>query len=100
MTMKMLLAIYSEEIDDDVMTRLTEAGLVCYTKWTDVLGRGKSSGPRLDNKFWPGVNNVAMFVLPDETVPRALEILKDIRKENLGHEGMKAFVLNVEQKIE
>jgi hypothetical protein len=41
-----------------------------------------------------------MFVVPDEIIPKALAVLKEIRQKNLGHEGMKAFVLNVEQKIE
>jgi len=98
--MKMLLAIFSEEIDDDVMTSLAAIGIHCFTEWTGVLGKGQHSGPRFDNKYWPGVNNVAMFVVPDETIPKALAVLKEIRQKNLGHEGMKAFVLNVEQKLE
>jgi len=97
--MKMLLAVYSEEIDDELMESLGHVGVECFTKWTRVLGRGKNNGPRLDNRYWPGINNVAMFVLPDEIIPKAMAVIKRLRQENLGHEGMKAFVLNVEEKI-
>jgi nitrogen regulatory protein PII len=97
--MKMLLVIYSEALDEDVITALEAIGVECFTRWTNVHGRGKKAGPRMDTAVWPGGNSVSMFVLPDDMARKAMDVIRGIRAK-AGAEGVsaKAFLLNVEDK--
>ncbi|MFA5362170.1 MAG: PG0541 family transporter-associated protein [Candidatus Omnitrophota bacterium] len=97
--MKMVMIVYNEAIDDEVMGALTASGIENFTKWQRVLGQGKISGPHLDSSVWPGVNNVCMTVVEDGKVKPLLEQVKGLRK-HLGKEGVKAFVLPVEEVAE
>ncbi len=94
--MKMVMVVYNEAIDDEVMDGLQTCCIDSFTKWQRVLGRGKTSGPHLDSNIWPGANNVCMAVVEDHKVPLLLTQVKNLRKA-LGKEGIKAFVLPVEE---
>lgn len=96
--MKLIMAVYNVALDADVMDALEGIGVYCFTKWPRVLGRGKKTGPRLDTHIWPGANAVSMFVLEDELAKKAMETIKGLR-EKMGHEGVKAFLLNIEDKL-
>lgn len=93
--MKMVMVIYNEAIDEEVMNALTSCCIESFTKWQRVLGKGKTSGPHLDSTVWPGENNVCMAVVDDGKVPLILAEIINLRK-SLGKEGIKAFVLPVE----
>ena len=94
--MKMVLLVYNEAIDEEVMDGLKSCSIESFTKWQRVLGKGKISEPHLDSNVWPGVNNVCMVVIDDQQVPALLAQVKTMRK-SLGKEGIKAFVLPVEE---
>ena len=97
--MKMVLAVYNVAVDDEVMEAVREAGVKCYTKWPRVLGDGQKTGPRLDDHIWPGANCVTMMVVDDEMAAKVMEVLGGLR-ETIGRmEGVKAFLLNVEQRL-
>lgn len=93
--MKLVLICYNEAIDNEVLQLLDKANVQGYTKWTKVLGVGKTSGPHLYNHIWPKANNVIATVLPNEA---ALAIFSDIRKlrKRLGTEGLKAFMWQID----
>ncbi len=93
--MKMIMVIYNEAIDDEVLESLHSCGAEYFTKWQRVLGKGQASEPHLDSNVWPGVNNVCMAVTDDKKVPDILNKIKELRSR-LGQEGIKAFVLPVE----
>jgi nitrogen regulatory protein PII len=97
--MKMIMAVYNVAVDEDVMEAVTAAGVTCFTKWPRVLGKGKRTGPRLDDHIWPGANAVAMFVVPDELAPTVMGVLAGLRESLGATEGIKAFLLNVEQQL-
>ena len=94
--MKMVMIIYNEAIDDEVMGALSSCGAEYFTKWQRVLGKGQVSEPHLDSNVWPGVNNVCMAVTDDKKVPGILSKIKELHSR-LGKEGIKAFVLPVEE---
>lgn len=96
--MKLLMAIYNVVIDEEVMEALEKIGVFCFTKWPRVLGRGRKTGPRLDSHIWPGANTVSIFILEDDISRKALEEMRKLRDE-MGHEGIKAFILPVEDQI-
>jgi nitrogen regulatory protein PII len=94
--MKMLFIAYNEAIDEEVMEILDANAVASYTKWAKVLGKGKASGPHLQSQVWPKANNVLMIAAADE---QAGKIVQDIRglRTTLSHEGVKAFVLPLEE---
>ncbi len=94
--MKLVLVAYTEAIDDALMDVCTEAGAETYTKWTKVLGVGGASGPHLASHIWPKANNVIAICVDDAV---ATELMKGIRRlrEKFRHEGVKAFVLPVDE---
>lgn len=94
--MKMVMIIYNEAIDEEVLEFLQACCIEYFTKWQKVLGKGQASEPHLDTNVWPGVNNVCMTVLEDKKVPAILSKVKELRAR-LGTEGIKAFVLPVEE---
>jgi nitrogen regulatory protein PII len=94
--MKMVLIVYNEAIDEEVQGALTACCIDSFTKWQRVLGQGKLSEPHLDSSVWPGSNNVCMAVVENEKVRPLLERVKVLRQQ-LGKEGIKAFVLPVEE---
>lgn len=97
--MKMILIAYNQALDDEVMAALKESGLESYTKWTKVLGEGSSSGPHLATTVWPKANNVLAVAADDTLVEPLLDRIRKLRAE-LAHQGVKAFVLPLENLTE
>ena len=94
----MVMLIYNEAIDEEVLDSLQSCCIEHFTKWQRVLGKGQVSEPHLDTNVWPGANNVCIAVVDDKKVPPILSKIKELR-QNLGKEGIKAFVLPVEEII-
>ena len=89
--MKAVLIVHNVAIDRDVNEALESLGINCYTKFTNVLGKGRASEPHLNTDVWPGTN-LATFIVTDQ--PKADKIMDKIRRmrEKLTAEGMKAFM--------
>jgi len=96
--MKLAMIIYGAPIEPDVMEILEALELQSYTKWREVLGKGRTSGPHLDTHVWPGTNAVVMLALPDDRVTALIDALRPI-KERLSHEGLKLYLLPVEEAL-
>jgi len=92
---KMVLITYNEAIDDEVMEILQVHSVEGYTKWTKVLGKGKTSGPHLLSHVWPKANNVLATAVEDETASVLLQGVEKL-KQTVGREGIKAFLLPLE----
>lgn len=96
--MKMLVTVYSDIVDNILLTALKNAGISGYTKWKETLGEGLETGPKLDTHIWPGKNNVIAVVIEDEKLAVITKILSDL-KEKHPKGGIKTFVLQVESTI-
>ena len=94
--MKMFLIAYSEALDEEILEVLRVNAATGYTKWTKVLGDGRSSGPHLASTIWPKANNVLAVCVDDAQAAPLLETLRAMRRE-LGSEGVKAFVIPVQE---
>ena len=92
---KMVMVVYNEAIDSEVMDAFQRCGLKHYTKVVAVYGSGQSSGIHLGDDIWPGRNNILYVVCSKEESISLLAKVKDLRK-SVGREGVKAFVLPVE----
>ena len=94
--MKMLMVIYNEAIDEEVMEILGKCSMKNYTKITNVYGRGSSSGTHLGNDVWPGKNNLLYAACENAQAKNMLSCIRELRK-TLAHEGIKAFLLPLEE---
>jgi len=93
--MKAVLIVHNAAIESNVNEALTSVGINCYTKFTNVLGKGQISEPHLDTDVWPGIN-IGSFVVTEQV--KAEEIMAKVRRmrEKLGAEGLKAFMWEID----
>ena len=64
--LKMVLLIYNISINDEVMALFEGSGAPCFTQWPRVVGKGVTTGPKMDNDVWPGANSAIMTILPED----------------------------------
>lgn len=94
--LKMVMLSYNQAIDSEVMETLAGCGLNNYSKVLGTFGRGNASGTHLGNDIWPGKNNILYVACSEEQARQLLALVKELRKK-LGREGVKAFVLPLEE---
>ncbi|MFY9402581.1 MAG: PG0541 family transporter-associated protein [Candidatus Omnitrophota bacterium] len=92
----MLMVVYNEVLDDEVMEILDEVRIKGYTKVPEVFGRGEASGTHLGTDIWPGLNNILYIACQDNQLKELLIKIRQLRGKS-GHEGIKAFVLPLEE---
>lgn len=95
--LKMVIICYNEAIDLEVMEAMAESNINNYTKVPAVFGRGENSGIHLGDDIWPGRNNI-LFVSCLEKEAKELVLSVKKLREKLGKEGIKAFVLPIEEQ--
>lgn len=93
---KMVMISYNEAIDSEVMGVLADCGLNNYTKIMGTFGRGSTSGTHLGNDVWPGRNNILNVACQDKEAQKLLSYIRELKKR-LGKEGIKAFLLPLEE---
>ncbi len=94
--MKMFMLVYNEALDNEVMEILEGCIVKNYTKVSKVFGRGTSSGTHLGNDIWPGLNNIIYVACEGSQVKDMLSGVRSLRSK-VGSEGVKAFVLPIEE---
>lgn len=94
--MRMIMIVYNEAIDDEVMELLANCALKNYTKILGAFGKGDTSGTHLGNDVWPGRNNILFIASIEPQTQQLLFCIRELRKK-LGREGLKAFVLPIEE---
>ena len=88
--MKMVMISYNRAINSEIMEILEKRGIESYTKWANVQGKGKTSGPHFGSEVWPGENSVIFTAVEDEKANDLLASVKELRAKS-GKEGVKAF---------
>jgi hypothetical protein len=94
----MIMLAYNEAVDDEVMEILGKCSLKSYTKLIKTYGKGEMSGTHLGNDVWPGLNNILYIACKDNEAKRLTEEIKVVRK-TIGKEGIKAFVMPLEEMV-
>jgi nitrogen regulatory protein PII len=94
--LKMVMVVYNEATDDEVMDVLGNCAMKNYTKVSGVFGRGTASGTHLGDDTWPGRNNILYCVCNEKQANQLLSCVRSLRAA-YGHEGIKAFVMPVEE---
>ena len=95
-SMNMVMIVYNEAAEGEVMDVLKGCGLENYTKLLGVYGKGASSGTHLGNDVWPGRNNLMYIACPQEKAKNLLTCIRGLRRK-IGRDGVKAFVLPLEE---
>ncbi len=93
---KMVMVVYNEAIDNEVMEVLENCALKNYTKTIASFGSGVSSGVHLGNDIWPGRNNILYVACSELQAKQIMGCVKELRK-TLGREGVKAFCWELEE---
>ena len=70
-----------------------------FTYWESVAGRGSRTGePHLGSHAWPTMNGAILTMVEDDKVERFMKLLHKFDTQS-EEQGLRAFVLNVEQTI-
>jgi hypothetical protein len=76
--MKLVFVIIEEGIRADVMEILKAHGAEHYTAWAQIEGSGET-GLHQGNPVWPGLNDVIMVAIPEETVKPLIAEMHELR---------------------
>ncbi len=97
--MKAVLISHNQALSEEVEDILDDLDIRGYTQWVDVNGRGSHSGePHMGTHTWPSLNNVLLTITPDDKVKDLLSKLSELNLQ-VEEQGLRAFVLNVEDSI-
>lgn len=93
--MKAVFIAFNQAHTERVEYLFDRLGIRGYTWWTDVHGRGSSTGePRMGTHTWPEMNSAALAIIPEEKVDELLEKVKKL--DEINHEvGIRAFVWDI-----
>ena len=94
--MKMVMIVYNEAIDAEMMEALSGCALKNYTKVCGAYGAGTASGIHLGDDIWPGRNNILSVACEEKDALRLFQCVGALRK-TLGEEGVKAFRWELEE---
>ncbi|HOX54064.1 MAG: hypothetical protein PHI86_02330 [Candidatus Omnitrophica bacterium] len=88
---RMVMIVYNEAIDLEVMEVMAKCPVKNYTKITGVYGSGETSGTHMGDDIWPGRNNILYVACKEAEAEKLVSCVKGLRTK-LGKEGVKAFV--------
>jgi hypothetical protein len=94
--MKAVLIVHNMAIDGEVNDALSSAGIDCYTKFPNTLGKGQLSEPHLHSDVWPETNCCTLVITDPDKAAKLMNLIAEMRTR-LGSEGIKAFLWSIEQ---
>jgi nitrogen regulatory protein PII len=97
--MKAVFIAFNQANTERIEYMFDQIGIRGFTWWTNVQGRGTTTGePRMGTHTWPEMNSAAMTVIPDELVDPLLNAIKKLDEINK-EVGVRAFVWNIEKTV-
>ena len=93
--MKLVFIVYNVAIHEEIMEILEKLDLKSYTRWEEVTGVGRQSGPHLNTHVWPAKNAALVVVAKDNEAQLLMEEIRQLRK-TAAREGVKAFCWRVD----
>lgn len=97
--MKAIFIAFNQAYYEDIISIMERNGINGFTYWDSVAGRGSHTGePHLGSHAWPTMNGAFLTMVEDGQVERFLKLLHKLDTQSEG-QGLRAFVLNVEQTI-
>jgi hypothetical protein len=71
-------------------------GVHAYSEMRDVIGEG-TTGPRMGTRVWPGASALIFTVIPEDKKDELAAALREKSKGFYPSEGLRIFVLPVEE---
>jgi hypothetical protein len=96
--MKMLLIIGPRARHAELVTLIETAGVRAYTELTQVSGEGLT-GKKLGTPEWPDRSTLLFSIVPDDRKAALSASLKKFKTTLYPEEGLRAFVLPVEEEL-
>ena len=94
--MKMFLFAYADYLDESITSEFKQAGYKSYMKLHDATGEDEPNEARLDTFDAPGTIKSFFMYVPDEDIPRILDIVRRLR-EKYPTAGFRAFTWSLEE---
>lgn len=97
--MKAIFIAFNQASYEMILQIMEREQIHGYTYWESVAGRGSKTGePHLGSHAWPTMNGALLTIIEDKKVERFMKLLHKFDMQSEG-QGLRAFVLNVEQTI-
>jgi len=97
--MKAIFIAFNQAYYETLIHIMDRNNIRGFTYWETVHGRGTNNGePHLGSHAWPTLNSAMLIILEDEKVSNLLDLLHKLDMQT-EVQGLRAFVLNVEQTI-
>lgn len=88
--MKMVMLIYNETLESDVLALLAGLQITKFTELIGASGHGDAGGTHLGTPVFPSLNRVRCMAMADDHAAALLDALRDFR-EQWKTEGVQAF---------
>ena len=95
---KLVLIVYDSGLDFQILHVLKNLHITAYTKITNVKGAG-NSGLKFGDAVGPGENNLVFTIIEEKTLIRLKNQIKVYKKNLLEKQGLKLFILPIEEII-
>lgn len=97
--MKAIFISFNQAYYEDIIRIMDYNNIRGFTYWDNVAGRGSNTGdPHYGDHAWPTMNGVIWSVVDKEKVELFLKMLNKLDSQST-EQGLRAFVLNIEQTI-
>lgn len=97
--MKAIFISFNQAYYESIISIMDRNNIQGFTYWDNVAGRGSHGGePHYGNHAWPTMNGVIWTIIENEKVERFLKLLHKLDSQSEA-QGLRAFVLNVEETI-
>lgn len=97
--MKAIFIAFNQASYDMILQIMDREQIQGFTHWDNVAGRGSKTGePHLGSHAWPTMNGAILTMVEDKKVERFMKLLHKLDMQS-EVQGLRAFVLNVEQTI-
>ncbi|MBM3251453.1 MAG: hypothetical protein FJZ11_01550, partial [Candidatus Omnitrophica bacterium] len=73
---RMVMIVYNEAIDMEVMEVMATCPVKNYTKIIGVYGSGETSGTHMGDDIWPGRNNILYIACKEDEAKRLMNCVK------------------------
>lgn len=96
--MKMVIVICPESREREASNLMNKQNVRTFTMIKDVIGAGET-GLNLGTQVWPGRSILIFSVVDDAKSNRLKQTLRNCAKDLYPGEGMRAFVLPIEDVV-
>jgi hypothetical protein len=96
--MKMLMVVCPQARQGDVQALIAKHGVHAYSEFQHVRGEGKT-GKHFGTHVWPEESVLIFTVVPDEKKDELVAALRQCATQLYPDEGLRAFVLPVEEAV-